>query len=192
MTRFRYFVTASVDGYIADEHDSLDWLTAYENYHVGFQDPAAAFLDEVGSLVMGADAYRRLIAHMNHSGSPWPYDGTPCWVFTHRELTAEQGIDVRFIRGDVGQWVGDIGADAGDRDVWVFGGGGLAGQLAEAGHLDELILFTIPVLLGGGRPLASLRAPLGLTPTSTREFGRGVRETRYDLAKPPSPGRVEY
>lgn len=187
MTRFRYLVAASVDGYIADEHDSLDWLFAYDDYHAGFGDPVAEFMTEIGSLVMGADTYRWLTAHLRSSGDPWPYAGVPCWVFTHRELAAEPGTDLTFIRGDVGEWVGDIAADAGTRDVWVLGGGGLAGQLAAAGHLDELILFTIPVLLGGGRPLASLPAPLALAPTSTREYGRGVRETRYDVATPAVP-----
>ncbi|MDN6331162.1 MAG: dihydrofolate reductase family protein [Micrococcaceae bacterium] len=185
MTRFRYFVAASVDGYIADEHDSLEWLTTYDDYHVGFRDPAAAFLEEIGAVVMGADTYRWLSTHMDDTGAPWPYENTPCWVFTHRELAAVPGADLTFIRGDVGEWAGDIAADAGDQDVWVLGGGGLAGQLVDSGHLDELILFTIPLLLGGGRPLASLRAPMGLSPTGSREFGRGVRETRYAGGKPP-------
>ncbi len=192
MTRFRYFVTASVDGYIADEQDSLDWMTVFDDYHAGVQDPAEVFSNEVAALVMGADAYHRLTVQMNRSGAPWPYVDKTCWVFTHRELTAESGEDIKFVRGDVDDWVSDIAANAGDRDVWVFGGGGLAGQLADAGHLDELILITIPVLLGGGRPLASLRAPMGMTPTFTREFGRGVRETRYNLSKPPAPRRTEY
>lgn len=189
MTRFRYFVAASVDGYIADEHDSLDWLTSYDDYHVGFHDPAAAFLQEIGAVVMGADTYRWLGNHMSKTRAPWPYAGTPCWVFTHRELAAEAGADLTFIRGDVEEWAGDIAADAGEKDVWVLGGGGLAGQLLDAGYLDEVILFTIPILLGGGRHLASLRAPLELTPTMSREYGRGVRETRYDVAKPPSVSR---
>lgn len=192
MTRFRYLVAASVDGYIADEHDSLEWLFAFNDYHVGFGDPVEAFMGEIGSLVMGADTYRWLTAHMRTSGDPWPYPGLPCWVFTHRELAAEPGADLTFIRGDVDEWVGDIEADAGERDVWVLGGGGLAGQLAEAGHLDELILYTMPILLGGGRPLASLRAPLPLTAVSSRDYGMGVRETRYDVGKPPAATRAGY
>ncbi|MFC8321353.1 dihydrofolate reductase family protein, partial [Gordonia sp. NPDC057248] len=42
---------------------------------------------------------------------------------------------------------------AGDRHVWVVGGGDLAAQFAEAGMLDDVIVSIAPVTLGSGRPL---------------------------------------
>ena len=44
-------------------------------------------------------------------------------------------------------------AAADGKDVWVVGGGGLAADFAEAGHLDRLMLSIAPVTLGAGRPL---------------------------------------
>ena len=45
-----------------------------------------------------------------------------------------------------------MAAAAGDRDVWVVGGGHLATQFAADGLLDELILTVVPVVLGSGLP----------------------------------------
>jgi dihydrofolate reductase len=182
MARFRYYVAASVDGYIADAQDSLDWLMAFDDFE-GNQDVMADFLASIGSLVMGAGTYRWLLENM---GGGWPYAGLPTWVLTHRELPAFPGADITFIRGDIAEWVGDIADDAGQKDVWVMGGGQLAGQFVEGGYLDELILFTIPVVLGGGRPLFAMGSTASLVPTTGVEHGMGVRETRYDVVAPPA------
>src|SRR3712207_7879069 len=48
-------------------------------------------------------------------------------------------------------------AAAGDRNVWVVGGGDLAGQFADVGLLDELIVSIAPVTLGAGAPLLPRR-----------------------------------
>ena len=51
---------------------------------------------------------------------------------------------------------------AGDRNVWIVGGGDLAGQFADAGLLDEVIVMIAPVTLGGGAPLLPRRIELCL------------------------------
>lgn len=185
MARNRYYVAASADGYIADERDSLEWL-----FDVDFptQDSVIAdFMAGVGALAMGADTYSWMLANVKDG---WPYAGIPTWVFTHRELAAFPGADLTFIRGDVGEWVGDIAEDAGEKDVWVVGGGSLAGQFVDAGLLDEFILFSMPVILGGGRPLFAMRGQATLVETSMVDHGGGVRETRYDVVKPATWGRT--
>jgi dihydrofolate reductase len=186
MSRFLYYVAASVDGYIADEQESLDWLTRYDGGE-GVTQAMNDFMAGVGSIVMGADTYSWMLAHLK---GEWPYPGIPTWVFTHRELAAFPGADLTFIRGDVAEWVRDVADDAGDKDVWVVGGGSLAGQLADEGFIDELILTTIPVVLGGGRRLFASRGQIWLEPTASREFERGVREERFELVKPPRADRV--
>ena len=62
---------------------------------------------------------------------PWTYD-IPCWVFTHRDLEP-LGEDIRFVSGDVREHHAAIAESAGDRDIWVVGGGDLAGQFADCG-----------------------------------------------------------
>lgn len=185
MARFRYYVASSADGYIADERDNLDWLLEVE--FDGQEESMSSFLAEVGALVMGADTYGWLLAHAD---GDWPYADLPTWVFTHRELAAFPGANLTFIRGDVSEWVDDIAEDAGGKDVWVVGGGSVAGQFVDGGFLDELIHFTVPVVLGGGKPLFALRGTARLAEISHTDHGRGVHETRYDIVRP-APARPD-
>lgn len=180
MTRFRYYVAASTDGYIADEHNRLDWLMEYDGF-AGQAESYTAFLADIGAIAMGADTYAWMQAEL---GAEWPYQGIPVWVFAHRELAAFPGADVSFVRGDLVEWSGDIERSAEGKDVWVVGGGSLAGQFADAGLLDELLLFTMPVILGGGRPLFAMRGMAKLHPTLSLEHPGGIRETRYDVVRP--------
>jgi dihydrofolate reductase len=50
--------------------------------------------------------------------------------------------------------------------VWIVGGGDLAGQFADAGLLDEVIVYVAPVTLGGGSPLLPRRVELRLEETA--------------------------
>jgi dihydrofolate reductase len=53
---------------------------------------------------------------------------------------------------------------AGDRNVWLVGGGELVGRFADQGLLDEILLGVAPVMLGAGAPLLPRRlGPRGLT-----------------------------
>lgn len=181
MTQFRYFVAASADGYIADENDRLDWLMDFDGFE-GQAESYAEFVAQIGAVTMGADTYSWLL---NNMPEVWPYGDLPVWVFTHRELAAIPGVDVTYVRGDVNEWAGDVARSANGKDVWVLGGGSLAGQFVDEGFLDEVLLYTMPVLLGGGRPLFAMRGRASLTPTYSRDYVKGVRETRYTVNKAP-------
>lgn len=185
MTRMRYYVAASVDGYIADEQNRLDWLTPFDSTP-GIEEAIGAFIEQIGTIAMGADTYTWLVAH---SPNEWPYGDIPTWVFTHRELQAVPDADITFVRGEPAEWVPDIKHAAGPKDVWVLGGGSLAGQLIESGNLDEVILTTVPVILGGGRRLFATRGSVALTLTNRRPFADGVVEDTYDVVKPPATPR---
>lgn len=147
--RARYVTAATLDGFLADEHDSLDWLLQQD------LDPDGAggheHMTGAGALVMGATTYLWVVDHLARSGEGWPY-AQPTFVFTHRDLEVGDR-PVRLVAGEVaGHWP-DVLAAAGGCDVWVVGGGGLAADVAEAGLLDEVIVSIAPVTLGSGRPL---------------------------------------
>ncbi len=57
-------------------------------------------------------------------------------------------------------------AAAGGRNLWIVGGGDLAGQCADEGLLDEVIVYIAPVTLGAGKPLLTRRLELGLVETA--------------------------
>lgn len=178
MPRFQYFVAASIDGFIATSADNLDWLLQFDGFDGGTES-YEAFMAEVGCLVMGGDTYSWLL---ENAPGEWPYAGKPCFVFTHHEFTAVAGADITFVRGDVTEFAADFRQAAGAANTWVVGGGNMAAQFAAASLLDEIILSTIPVVLGDGKRLLPLAGPTSaLELTSSRTLGRGIVESRYLL-----------
>jgi dihydrofolate reductase len=154
VTRTVYYVGASLDGFIATPDDSLDWLTSREtdtDGPMGYEE----FLAGVGALAMGARTYEWVRAH-----DPAWLPERPAWVFTHRELEAPPGADLRFTADDPAAVHAAMAAAAGDRDVWLVGGGDLVGQFADRGLLDEVVVALAPVTLGAGAPLLPRRVEL--------------------------------
>lgn len=157
----QYFTASSVDGFIADPDQSLSWLLSRD---VDADGPMsyARFIRSVGALAMGATTYLWILEHDvgDDQGQQWPYE-VPCWVFSHRDLPAVAG-NIRFAQGPVTPVHQEMVAAAGDRNVWVVGGGDLAGQFADANLLDEVWVQYAPVTLGSGAPLLPRRLGLRL------------------------------
>lgn len=175
-----YYTAATLDGFIADEHDSLDWLFVQDQDEAGllnYQD----FIKDVGAIAMGATTYEWILAHNARTGDAWAYD-MPSWVFTHRDL-APAAESVTVTAAPVPQVHAEMAAAAGGKDVWVVGGGDLAGQFADAGLLDEIITYVAPVTLGAGRPVFPRRYDLRLV-----ELGRNKAFVcaRYEVVGAPT------
>jgi dihydrofolate reductase len=160
----QYYTATTLDGFIADPDNSLDWLFTRKHDEDGPMN-YGAFIAEVGALAMGSTTYEWILDHEFADKPPeqwtWPYD-VPCWVFTHRQLQAVPGAPVEFTSAAVTEVHGQMAAAAGDRNLWIVGGGDLAGQFAEAGLLDEVIVSIAPVTLGAGAPLLPRRIELQL------------------------------
>jgi dihydrofolate reductase len=164
----QYYTATTLDGFIADPDDSLEWLFTRRQDHEGPLN-YAAFIAEVGALAMGSTTYEWIIDH-ELSGKPteewrWPYE-IPTWVFTHRELTVVPGADIRFTSDDVRSVHEEMLAAAGGKNVWIVGGGDLVGQFADVGLLDEVIVYVAPVTLGAGKPLLPRSLELRLEETA--------------------------
>ncbi|MBD3779577.1 MULTISPECIES: dihydrofolate reductase family protein [unclassified Cellulomonas] len=149
-----YNTATTLNGYIADERNSLDWLFAVDDSVAPDQE---AFLAGVTVLVLGSTTYEWVVEHEDLVAHPerWPgyFGRRPLFVFTTRELPVPEGVDVRFVRGPVAQVLPRIREAAGDGDAWLVGGGDLAGQLLDAGALDEVQLSVAPAALTGGAPV---------------------------------------
>ena len=165
-----FYTATTLDGYLADARDSLEWLFRQEQVPApeGTQNPFDydQFIAKVAALAMGATTYEWVRKHLAATGEPWPYS-QPSWVFTHRDLEPIAGADVRFTQSPVEQVHAEMTDAAGGSDLWLVGGGGLATEFAAFGLLDEIVLSIAPVTLGGGRPLFPGRFDLELI-----EFGR--------------------
>uniref|UniRef100_UPI00041E41BB dihydrofolate reductase family protein n=1 Tax=Citrifermentans bremense TaxID=60035 RepID=UPI00041E41BB len=180
----QYYAASSLDGFIATEDDSLEWLFSLANLQ---ESSYSEFIAEVGALAMGSATYEWMVRNAAkvaaETGSPWPYT-QPVWVFTCRVLSAIEGADIRFVKGDVRQVHNDMRLAAGAKNIWVVGGGDLAGQFYDAGLLDELIIQIGSVTLGKGKQLFPRRvlSPI-LRLSSVRQMGTAMVELRYEVGK---------
>ena len=164
MSLTQYYTATTLDGFIADPDNSLDWLFTRARDPDGFLS-YGAFIADVGALAMGASSYEWILGHEFADKDPsewtWPYE-QPSWVFTHRELPVVPDAPVEFVSGDVAPVHGRMVEAAGGKDVWIVGGGDLVGQVADAGLLDEVLVQLAPVTLGAGAPLLPRRLELRL------------------------------
>jgi dihydrofolate reductase len=177
----QYYTAATLDGFIADPRNSLDWLFQFSE-DAGDYD---GFIQEVGALAMGSTTYQWLLDHEVNAepAKPWPY-AQPTWVFTSRELPPIPRADVRFVKGDVRPVHQEMQRAAGGKNIWIVGGGDLAGQFHEHGLLDEIIVTIASVTLGGGAPLLPRRIvtpPLRLM--SAQTYGESFVTLRYDVSR---------
>jgi dihydrofolate reductase len=156
----QYYTATTLDGFIADPANSLEWLFTVPGEE-GARDEFGGFYADVGAMVMGSTTYEWIVAHEDLLEHPeqWQsfYKDMPTWVFTSRDLPTIAGANLRMVSGDVRPVHAEMQAAAGRKNVWVVGGGDLAGQFADAGLLDEVLVSVAPVTLGGGAPLLPRR-----------------------------------
>jgi dihydrofolate reductase len=180
----QYYAASSLDGYIADSSNSLDWLFQ-------FGDPEDTsypeFIKDIGALAMGSTTYEWLLANHVYPESgepqPWMYE-QPTWVFTSRSLRPIPNADIRFVSGDVLPVHRQMVEAAKGKNVWITGGGDLAGQFYDQGLLDELIIQITPVTLGSGAPVLPRRIttpPMRLT--AVDRYGEAFVELRFDVQR---------
>ena len=180
----QYYTACSLDGFIATEDHSLDWL-----FQLGDINDTSypEFIKDVGALAMGSSTYEWMLRHVvkldTGAGEAWPYI-QPTWVFSSRSLTTVPGALLHFVRGDVRPVHEQMRQAARGQNIWLVGGGDLVGQFYDAGLLDEIIVQIGSVTLGAGKPLLPRQIafpPLSLT--SARAIGAGFAELRYNVPR---------
>lgn len=159
VARTVYLTASSLDGFIADEQGSLEWLTSRPRSRVK-SDRFAAFYASIGAIVMGSTTFEWTLSTQGlDEPGRWrdEWQGRSAWIFSTRELTLPDDSDIRIVSGDVCSHHDGIVGSAGGKDVWVVGGGGLAAQFADAGLLDGVRVGVVPVTLGSGAALLPRR-----------------------------------
>jgi dihydrofolate reductase len=158
--RVIYRTATSLDGFLADTDNSLAWLFAVEQDE---DQPGQheQFLQDIGVLVKGSTTYEWFLREADLLAHPekWQgyYSDRPTFVFTTRALPRPAGADVRFMAGRPQDALPAIRAAAAGRDIWMVGGGDLAGQFFDAGALDQIDVSIAPVTLAAGAPLLPRR-----------------------------------
>lgn len=179
----QYYTATTLDGFIADSNNSLDWLFTCKQDEDGPQN-YGEFIARVGAIAMGATTYEWILDHefrgKEQADWKWVYD-VPCWVFTHRQLPVVPDAPITFTSAEIPAVHRALVAAAAGRNVWIVGGGDLAGQFADEGLLDEVIVSIAPVTIGAGAPLLPRRLELRL-----EEVDRNGDFTaaRYSVVRP--------
>jgi dihydrofolate reductase len=172
MRPVRYNVVATLDGFIAGPNGEYDWIP---------NDPTVDFAGifaKVDTVLLGRRSYELVRDMREH---PWS-EGTRVYVFS-RTLTPDDCPGATLVRDDAPSVVRALRHEAGDGDIWLFGGGLLFGSLLEAGQVDRLEVTVAPVLLGGGVPLlppTTSRTMLSLA--GTHRYPSGMVTLTYDVS----------
>jgi dihydrofolate reductase len=160
----QYYTATTLDGFIADPDNSLDWLFTRKQDEDGLLN-YGEFIANIGAMAMGSTTYEWILNHefagKDSAEWKWPYD-VPCWVFTHRQLSGVPNSRIVFTSANIPAVHQEMISAAGDRNIWIVGGGDLAGQFADEKLLDEVIVYAAPVTLGAGAPLLPRRVELRL------------------------------
>ena len=180
----QYYTASSIDGFIADPDNSLDWLFQFSE-ESGMEDQYPKFIANVGAMAMGSTTYEWVADHTGFltDASKWEYT-IPTWVFSSRELSSVEGPDIRFVSGDVVPVYEEMVRTANGRNVWLVGGGDLVGQFHDRGLLDEVIISVASVFLGAGAPLLPRKIvtpPLQLLEATP--YGADFAMLRYAVRK---------
>ncbi|MEV0319211.1 dihydrofolate reductase family protein [Streptomyces sp. NPDC050658] len=187
MRKLIYAMNLSLDGYIAAPGDDIGWSVPSDELFQFWSDQ----LEATGISLYG----RKLWLTMS---SYWPTGdqqpgATPAEIeFAHRwrdmsKVVFSSTIDkvdwnTRLVTGDAVAEITRLKAE--DGGPMVIGGATLAGAAMRAGLVDEYVLATAPVLVGGGTPFfAGLDSWVNLNLVETRTFPCGVLLTRYETRR---------
>ena len=168
------FIGTSLDGYIADKNGGLDWLQAIPNPEgddMGYN----AHIDRIDALVMGRNTMDMVLSF----GIDWPYT-KPVYVLSNTltELPKEVEGKVFLIKGELTQIIEELNGK-GFNNLYIDGGVTIQNFLKED-LIDELIISTIPVVLGGGSPLfGNLVSPLDFTLKNVTTYLDEIVTTHY-------------
>jgi dihydrofolate reductase len=141
------YIAQSADGYIADKDGNIEWLGSVPNPEesdFGWAD----FLSKIDAIVMGRTTYEKVL----NFDCGWPYP-LPVFILSSREnsIPLELKGKIEFISGtpkDITKMLNEKGFE----NLYIDGGFTIQSFLKE-GLIDEMIITTIPILLGGGVPL---------------------------------------
>ncbi|MDH6314267.1 dihydrofolate reductase [Parabacteroides sp. PFB2-10] len=142
MKKIKLYIAASIDGYIARSDGDLDWLTKYPinpetNY--GYD----VFYKSIDTVIMGGQTYRDIL----NMDFVWPYTDKTTYVVTRNSMGTKENI--HFITENVIENISYLRNENG-KDIWLVGGGQLITMLLASDLVDEMIITTIPVILGNG------------------------------------------
>ncbi len=169
-------VVMSLDGFIADSDDAMDWVFQFGGpTEFGGDPPPSAIIPTTGSILAGRRSYdvgrkpgQRPEAREAFGGA-WT---GPQFVLTHDPPDDEEDETITFLSGDIEQAVATALRAAAGKDVLIIGAN-VGGQCIDRGLVDEIRVYLVPVLLGEGIRFFGRSGPLiNLKTVSARQSGQ--------------------
>lgn len=174
-SRIKLYIATSLDGFIAREDGSIDWLTEYENNSetdYGYSE----FYSSIGTVLMGRKTYEQALEF-----GEWPYREKKTYVFTQQKKPLHHGKNVEFISGNIAEFVSLL-KESTDRDIWLVGGSQLIKVFLKENLVQDLIVFVVPVILGGGIPLFDhIGKEIKLKTGRIKKYENGLMRLEYKV-----------
>ena len=168
MPKIRLYIAASLDGFIATPDGRVAWLDRFKGDY-GYEE----FIAEVGTVVLGRKTY----VQTKSLSSDWPYEGKRAYVLSRTGTDTTHG-GAKLVN-DAGKLIPRLKMIE-DGDVWVVGGGIAQRLFLEAGAVDQLDLFVMPVVLGDGIQLFPGKATFNaMTLVDNQTYADGVVRLSY-------------
>ncbi|MCE8418192.1 dihydrofolate reductase family protein [Rhodovulum sulfidophilum] len=171
------FIATSLDGFIARADGDIAWLLECDepDEDHGYD----TFIASIDAILMGRGTYEKI-----RDIRPWPYT-RPVVVLsatmTGDDLPEELGSKVRVTDLSPTEAMRMLQSE-GHRRVYVDGGRVIQSFL-RAGLIADMVITTVPVLLGEGRRLfGSLAGDIRLQHEKTKSFPSGLVQSRYRIA----------
>jgi len=183
-SRVTIHMVASLDGFIARKDGSVDWLETADEFAAGETldpDYVQDFLKSIDCYLMGARTYEVALG-FEARGFGWAYGDTPVFVLTSRALPKNRD-SVTFLSGALGPLIDERLRPA-HRNIWVAGGGAVAGACLRLGLADEVRYSIVPVLIGEGIPFfQELDRDVALHLVEMKAYKSGMVALRYDVRR---------
>jgi dihydrofolate reductase len=140
MKKVTLYIAQSLDGFVATVGGEVAWLDDFFSDEYGTDE----FIASMDTVVQGNTTYQQF--------KP-TYEGKNSYVFTN-DASAEPVDGVKFVHGSPKNFVESLD-DKTHTNIWLVGGPDLLAQFLNEGVVDEMIIFTMPVLLNDGVRLFS-------------------------------------
>lgn len=175
MKKLVLYIAASLDGYIATPDHSVNWLEELDNPD-GNDYGYMAFLEGIDTLIMGRKTYEVVTSF----DMEWPYKQCKTFVLTSKEDLETNTPDTQVLSGDPASFIKELKTAPGDKAIWLLGGGQTIAFLLEHQAIDEIMLFTAPIILGKGVPLLpELDTSTKLKLLANRSYPSGMVYSQY-------------
>lgn len=175
MRKLKLYIAASLNGKIADPDGGVEWLQVVPNpdhSDYGY----AEFYDSIDTTIQGYNTYKQIIDW----GIDFPYAGKKNFVFT-RKRALEPAKYVEFITTDHAAFARQLKKEEG-KDIWLIGGGQVNTLFLKEKLLDEIWLYTMPLVLSAGIELFEALPPqTALNLLASKPYASGVVELKYQV-----------